>query len=585
MEGGNNKKFIDYVFEKIPPLIAFVLILFPVVGSFINVEIVVIFLIVIYIYFLYKSATTAFFFAIALRRMYKASKIDWVEMLEGLKDIPSEQDKLVKASNRIKNLSYKIYEQKREKFYKKFGSEYQSKKLPSFLKRVLFYLEKRSTLSFINEELTLLKDLEDENINNPEDIQHIIIVPHVKEPVSILRETLDHLKNQTFNTKQINVVLAAEAADPNGVSVSKDLREEYKHIFNNIWITNHTLSEGEIVGKSANMNWAGRQVYKEIKSLGWDLEKTTITSCDADSKLDPNYFAYQTYKYLTTVDAKYKFYTTAMIFYNNIWRLPFYARVKNSLHSIFNASNMVRSDKLVPFSTYTTSFWLIEQIGFWDPWITPEDYHIFFKSLFKFDKYVGTVPMYMQTLSDAAEGEGHKETILNNYKQSRRWAWGISDGGWMLKNLVKNFFKFSLRAKYITAHVIFDHIMGLSIAFLVLLGSAIPAIINPEFNNQTTGVLLPIITEQLIRFTLIFMITVILLDFRINPTPKDLPWWKNIQRLLEWITQPFASFFLTAIPNFEAQTRLVFGQYMEYYVTKKKGVKGKNDSNDAAEIE
>lgn len=580
MEGGSNKKTIDFIFEKIPPIIAFVLILFPIVGSFINVQAVIVFLILIYIYFLYKSASTSVQFALALRRMYKASKINWKEMVEGLKDIPNEIEKLKNSKSKIKQLSYSKYESTRRKMFKKYGQKSKSKRIPGIIKRVLFFFEKRRTLSFINEELSLLNAISTENIPSPDEIQHVIIVPHVKEPVSILRETLMHLKRQTFNTKQINVVLAAEAADPNGVAVSEGLKEEFKEVFNNIWITNHTLVEGEIVGKSANMNWAGRQVHKEIKKLGWDLKKTTVTSCDADSKLDKNYFAYQTYKFLTSEKAEYKFYTTAMIFYNNIWRLPFYARVKNSFHSIFNAANLVRSDKLVPFSTYTTSFWLIEQIGFWDPWITPEDYHLFFKSLFKFDRHVGTIPMFMQTLSDAAEGEGHKETILNNYKQSRRWAWGISDGGWMMKNLVQNFFKFSLRAKYITTHVLFDHIMGLSIAFLVLLGGAIPSLINPDFNNQTTGVLFPIITEQLVRFTLVFMITVVLLDFYINPTPKDQPWWKNIQRVLEWVTQPFASFFLTAIPNFEAQTRLVFGQYLEYYVTKKKGVGKKSDKKE-----
>jgi len=29
--------------------------------------------------------------------------------------------------------------------------------------------------------------------------------------------------------------------------------------------------------------------------------------------------------------------------------------------------------------------------------------------------------------------------------------------------------------------------------------------------------------------------------------------------------------FVSALPNLEAQSRLVFGQYLEYYVTKKKG--------------
>ena len=570
MEGGSHKKKIDFIFEKIPPIIAFTLILMPAVLSFISVQLMVSYLIIIYIYFLYKSAATSIQFAIALRRIHKASRIDWNQLVNGLYDIPAEIEHLHDAKTSIKNFSFKQYLEETSFAASKL-QRLNTSNIPTFLKRLLYFYEKRSTIRFINEELSLLTQLDPNSIGSPDELQHIIIVPHVKEPEEILRDTLQHLANQTFNTKQINVMLAAEAADPNGVPLSEKLKEEFKDTFNNIWITNHELREGEIVGKSANMNWAGRKVYKEIKALGWNLKKTTVTSCDADSKLDRQYFAYQSYKFLTTPKGEYKFYSTAMIFYNNIWRLPFYARVKNSFHSIFNAANMVRSDKLVPFSTYTTSFWLIEQIGFWDPWITPEDYHLFFKSVFSIDKHISTIPMYMQTLSDAAEGEGHWETITNNYKQSRRWGWGISDGGWMLKNLLTKFNTLSWGSRYRTAHVLFDHIMGLSIAFIVLLGGSLPLWINPDLRSQTTGVLLPRVTEQLIQFTIVFMIIVIVLDLYLRPRAKNMSIFRHFFSIVEWIVQPFASFFLTAIPNFEAQTRLVFGQYLEYYVTKKKG--------------
>ncbi|MCA9387042.1 hypothetical protein KC669_03335 [Candidatus Dojkabacteria bacterium] len=232
----------------------------------------------------------------------------------------------------------------------------------------------------------------------------------------------------------------------------------------------------------------------------------------------------------------------------------------------------------MPFSTYTTSFWVLEQIGFWDPWVTPEDYHLFFKAIFKFNDKVSAVPLFLKTLSDAAEGEGHWSTIKNNYLQSRRWAWGISDDGWVIKNFLKNFFRSSIRSKYITLHMLFDHIMGLSIAFLVLLGGVLPGFLNPDFNKDTAGALFPIVTGQFVQVTIFFLIVTIIFDFYLRPTPKDMPWWKNITRVLEWVVQPVAGFILTAIPGLEAQTRLVFGRYLEYYVTKKKG-EGKEDEN------
>jgi hypothetical protein len=575
VEGGPNKSYLDVFLEKISPIISYSLILFPLVMSFINVTVTVIYFGAIYVYFVYKSAATTIQFAIALNRIRTAEQIDWYELVDGLRNVDEELKKLEQDRLDVSSYTWEEYRKENSKFYSKLrkikSNLSKNANLPYFLQRFLFYRLKSKTLHFLDQEVNALHSLKGKKIIHPDELQHIVIIPHVKEPESILRDTLQHLADQTFNTKQISIVLAAEAADPNGVAVSEKLKNEFKDIFNKIWITNHVLQADEIVGKSANMNWAGGETYKVVKEMGWDLKLTTVTSCDADSKLDPQYFSYLTYKFITTNNSEYKFFTSAIIFYNNIWRLPFYARVKNSSHTIFNTANLIRSDKLVPFSTYTTSFWVLEQIDFWDPWITPEDYHLFFKAIFKFNNKVSVLPLFVKTLSDAAEGEGHWATIKNNYLQSRRWAWGISDDGWVIKNFFKNFFKSSLRSKYITLHMLFDHMMGLSIAFLVLLGGVLPGFINPEFNQATVGALFPIISSQFVQITIIFLLVTIFLDFYLRPRPENRKWWMAILNVVEWVVQPVATFVLTALPGLEAQTRLVFGRYLEYYVTKKKG--------------
>lgn len=581
MEGGINKTFLDKLLEKVSPLISIFLILLPLILSYINVDLSVLFLAIIYTFFFYKSLSMCVQFALALRRISVASRIQWHKLIDNLVS-PLESMELIK--NNIKNLSklrYKnfINPDKTNDNNIIFEKKDIFLKMPEILRRLIFYRYKAQTRKLLKQELNALTDYSSrENTSKPSEIQHVVIIPHVKEPIDILRKTMQCLADQTFNTKQINVVLAAEAADPDGVSVSETLKEEFKTKFNNIWITNHVLQHGEIKGKSANMNWAGREAHKIILELGWDLKKTTVTSSDADSKLDKNYFSYFTYKFLTTKDAEYKYYASGMVFYNNIWRIPFYARVKNSLHSIYNVANLVRTDKLVPFSTYSSSFWLIEKIDFWDPWITPEDYHLFLKGIFTFERKVSTIPIFLKTLSDAAEGEGHWKTIKNNYLQSRRWAWGVSDVGWMIKNFFKGFFRHSLRSKYLVLHVIFDHIMGMSISFLIILGGFIPAAVNPSFVNRTEGALLPIVSSYFLSTTLIFLIIIVLLDFFLRPTPKDAPWWKNITRVIEFAVQPFSTFFLTSIPTFEANMRLLFGKYLEYYVTVKQADSSENTS-------
>ena len=46
-------------------------------------------------------------------------------------------------------------------------------------------------------------------------------------------------------------------------------------------------------------------------------------------------------------------------------------------------------------------------------------------------------------------------------------------------------------------------------------------------------------------------------------------WIKKITHVLEWFVMPLVFVFLTALPALDAQTRLMFGRYMEFWVTDK----------------
>lgn len=550
-----NKTNTDVLLEKIPPLLGVVLLVTPLVLSFFNPELSAILIILLNVFFLYKSFSFAVLFAISLARIRREESVNWRKRLDSILDIDAALAQIEQSIDGARKLSYKEY-----------LATNQNKKVSRFR----FMLDKFETIRFLKIEKNELKRVQP-TISDWRDIQHVVIVPHVKEPESILRATMQHLADQTFPAKQISVVLAAEAADPNGVIVSEKLREEFKDVFCNIWVTNHVLQEGEAVGKSANMAWAGKEVTKQIDLLGWDKKRVTITSCDADSKLPSEYFSYQTYLFSTTLDNEYLYFNGALVLYNNIWRLPFYARVKNSMSTIYNVGRLVRTDKLVPFSTYTTTLWLIEEIGYWTPWVTPEDFHMFFKGLFKYPKKVRTIPMYIKIMSDAAEGESHWETIRNNYLQERRWQWGISDDGWVLKNLFSTkLSKLSPRMVYLSIHTVFDHIFGPVGSLMILVGGNIPALISPEFGFTVFGANLPRVSSSIIQLTLFCFIPVIILDIFLKPSANH-NIISRIKHLLEWVTQPFVGFVLSVLPGLEAHTRLIFGRYLEYYVTKKKG--------------
>lgn len=561
-----KKTKIDLILERVPPIISWTLITMPFWGGFLFPEFTANVVIFFNVYFLYKSISLTLFIFLSYIQLRANDSINWLRRLEEM-EAPDKALALLEE-RRLEVLESKYSEQliKKSKYYPDFFEK--------VWHRIIFLFAKRKSLDFINSEHNRLYELK----NNPASIdwkqlRHIVIIPHWKEPLSVLEDTLRRLKNLNYPTKKISIVLAAEARDPEGIEKSHFLKDKYVEYFENIWITEHEMQEGDLIGKSSNMAFASKELNRLVNELNWDPKLVTITSCDADSQLPSDYFANLTYYYIFDPDSIYKFYTGAVQLYANIWRLPFFARVKNSMSTIYNVGRLIRTDKLVPFSTYTTSFWLIKEIGFWSPDIVPEDFHTFCKALFKFPAKVATVPLFQKIMSDAAEGEGSIDTIKNNYFQERRWSWGISDDGWIIKNMIKSFLtgKATFRSLYISGHIVFDHISGVGLALLVSLGGNIPLLINPRFANTVVGFNLPIVSSFIIQITLMFFVLMIIVDSLMKPTiPGKMTFRRRVLLILEWIVQPITSIFMVTIPGFEAHTRLLFGKYLEYYLTKKK---------------
>jgi hypothetical protein len=53
------------------------------------------------------------------------------------------------------------------------------------------------------------------------------------------------------------------------------------------------------------------------------------------------------------------------------------------------------------------------------------------------------------------------------------------------------------------------------------------------------------------------------------PKPPEWPWWRRRYAELQLFLYPIVGLALSVIPALEAQTRLMFGAYLEYTVTEK----------------
>ena len=401
-------------------------------------------------------------------------------------------------------------------------------------------------------------------------VNHVLIIPEFKEPLSVLTDTFENLLKQDFPLKNLIITLATETTDPEADATSKQLHDKYVSHFKDFWITKHPKISGEVNGKSANMAWAGKETAQKLHQLGINLNLTTVTSCDADVLLHPKYFSYLTQKFLSDPEREYHFYQPAIFFYSNIWRVPLPSRVVNTISSILNLSMLAQENRLVNFSTYSLCFATVEKVGFWGVDVIPEDYHLFFKTFFALGEKVRTVPLFIPVMADAAESIGFWRTMVNQYEQHKRWAWGVSDIPFVLKNYFTDTKIPFLNKTGRIIHLLENHLLWPTNWFILTLGSTLPPIINHNFARTILGHNLSQISSAILTLCIGFLLILIFLDLRSKPPrPKDFKAWKIPFLYIQWITLPIVSFFLSALPGLDAHTRLMLGKRLEYRVTEK----------------
>jgi hypothetical protein len=348
------------------------------------------------------------------------------------------------------------------------------------------------------------------------------------------------------------------------------LIKEFQHVFGSIFATYHIDVPGEIKGKSSNEAFAGKAAHKKLYLDGnLDIEHATISSVDVDSIFHKEFFSYLSYKFLSDPKRYHKFWQTATVFYNNIWQVPAPIRIISFFGSLWRISLLVQGDRLITQSTYTLSFKMLRDIGFWDADVIPEDYRVFFKAFFKLKGQVWVEPIFLKTSMDAAFSHGYINSLKNKYHQERRWSWGVSDDPLFIKwwFTVPNVPFF--RKTAMVYHVVLDHFLWPVNWFIITVAANVMPFINPEFSRTTLGFTLPKLAGFILTTCIVAIFAMMFIDYKNRPEHVQLPLRRKIFFPLEFILMPIVGFFLSALPALISHTQLMFGKRMEYKVTDK----------------
>lgn len=424
----------------------------------------------------------------------------------------------------------------------------------------------------------------------PSDVRHIVVIPTYKEPREIIARTLDALAVQHRSQERLIVVLGMEEREPDARAKADGLIGEYGANFLHMMATIHPGNiPGEEPGKSSNEAWAGRYARAAVDELGIDPQLCTITSCDADSVLDPRYFSAIARSFAAEERRHLSFWQAPLFFYNNIWDVPAPVRFTTWMqHAVQLAELAMPRFDALPISTYTLSLALCERCGFWDPAVIPEDWHAWLNCLFETGEEISTHPVFLPTLGDATDGDTWWGAIQNRFEQLKRHSWGAEDVGYVYGQIMTRKHAATRNsAIFRLGQVFHDHSMRVT-AWVFITSVYILSTYFSSWHWYTLGWRWSLY-ENLVFVNILFttgtvvLVISILMELWRCPPPDDA---SKLQIAIEivalWFCLPVLGFILGMVPSLDAQTRLMFGVPIGYKVTPKRIAAKPESTPDAA---
>ncbi|MDD5433029.1 MAG: hypothetical protein PHO70_08655, partial [Candidatus Omnitrophica bacterium] len=150
-----------------------------------------------------------------------------------------------------------------------------------------FYLKDGYSKMKKNEKESWLKKLEELerpqngiNIESYKDIYHLVILPTFREPIEVVKTTMNCLVKNDYPKEKMIVVFACEEADrENAEIISSEVKRDYGDKFFKFLITFHPSDiAGEIAGHGANDAWASKEAKKLIDELKIPYENIIVSS-------------------------------------------------------------------------------------------------------------------------------------------------------------------------------------------------------------------------------------------------------------------------------------------------------------------
>lgn len=536
--GWLDSHWFQRLLEIFPGALSWTFLALPIILSFIKPVWVAYFIIAFDLFWLIKSFRLAINLIRGYNRLHQAQRVDWVAELNGLRDIPAH----------IQLLQEK---------YK--GLPRTSPKRP-----------------YVEQQLAQWKDLAERQstILDSDEIYNAVIMATYNESRDILEPSVKSLTEAEYDLDKLILIIAYE--ERGGKEVEETclaLIKKYGDKFKYAAAIKHPDGvAGEVKGggKGPNITWAGRELTKYIEKEGIDPNNVIVTTLDSDHRPSSQYFAQLTFTFATDVNRLRRSYQPIAMFFNNIWDAPAPMRLIATGNSFWLLMESMRPNRMRNFAAHAQGLGALIETDYWSVTTIVEDGHQYWRSYFAFDGDHKVVPLYTPVYQDAVLADTYVRTFRVQYLQLRRWAWGVTDIPYVIKESIRN--KRAPRWDKLVqlGRLIEGHFSWATAPLIVTFVAWLPLYLNSDFSDQVLAHQLPIITSRIMTVALIgLFITITISLISLPPRPARYRKSRRIGMILQWVLVPFTSIIFSACAALDSQTRLMFGKYLEFFVTEK----------------
>jgi len=121
-----------------------------------------------------------------------------------------------------------------------------------------------------------------------------------------------------------------------------------------------------------------------------------------------------------------KSYQPIPVYNNNIWDAPAFSRIIATSSTFWQMMQQERTEQLVTFSSHAMPLKTLLEVGY-PANIVSDDSRIFWRAFLKNRGRYEVMPLYYPVSLDAVLSDSFMKTIVNQYKQQRRWSWGVEN--------------------------------------------------------------------------------------------------------------------------------------------------------------